>query len=177
MPEGLTVVTARVRLPAGPRTRPGPRGESPSITLPCPAGMRFAGLQLPPEGTIPIAFNIPADTIPGSSTGAQIQIAHGGLHRPLVATVGINCRRPDANGSIATEPRPLRSGERIGHVCRVRSGVVLLRKAPNGRARDYINLGAPVAIQKANASGAWTRVVPDDKHAVPGWIKTSALCP
>jgi hypothetical protein len=42
--------------------------------------------------------------------------------------------------------------------------------------QGYVERGAPVAIQRRDASGAWTRVASDGKLAIPGWMKTSALC-
>jgi hypothetical protein len=32
----------------------------------------------------------------------------------------------------------------------------------------------PVAIQRAGASGAWTRIVTDSRDG--GWVRTSVLC-
>jgi hypothetical protein len=49
---------------------------------------------------------------------------------------------------------------------------IALRRCPG-----YVERGAPVAIQRRDASGAWTRVAADSKLAIPGWMKTSALCP
>jgi len=36
---------------------------------------------------------------------------------------------------------------------------------------------ARLSIQRRDASGAWTCVASDGKLAIPGWMKTSALCP
>jgi RNA polymerase sigma factor (sigma-70 family) len=183
IPEGFTVVTARVRLPAGPSTMPkDPRGPFPTVTLPCPKGMKVAGMQLP-AGEIPYirVLGFTKDSIPGWSTSARMQIAHPGLTRPLSFTVGIDCRRPDANGSIAADKRKLRRalrrGEhRLGHVCTTRYGV-LLRRTPGGEPQDYISRGAPVAIQRRNAAGTWASVVSDGILSIGGWMKTSDLCP
>ena len=177
MPEGFTIVSARIRLPAGPSTLPiDPRGPFPSVTLPCPKGMKYTGFQTP-DRELPLrALQPSGDSIPGYSTDAQIELGHAGLRDPLVFTVGIACRRPDANGSTAVNPRKLRPGERLGHVCTDRHGVTL-RSSPDGRPQGYINLGAPVAIQRRNASGTWTRVATDGAAASPGWMKTSEICP
>lgn len=182
VPEGFTIVTARIRLPAGPSTLPkDSHAPYPTVTLPCPKGMKLAGLQLP-AGEIPHlrALGLEKDSIPGWSTSGRIKVAHRGLKVPLVFSVGIDCRRPDANGSIAADKRPLRRalrrGERrLAHVCTKRLGVIL-RRAPNGTPQDYIGRGTPVAIQRRNRSGAWTAVVPDGALAREGWIKTSDLC-
>ena len=177
VPEGFTIVSARIRLPAGPSTLPAdPRGTFPSVTLPCPEGMKYAGYQMP-DRELPLrALQLSRDSIPGYSASAQIEIGHAGIARPLVFTVGITCRRPDANGSIAVNPRKLRPGERLGHVCTDRSGVQL-RSSPGGRPQDYVHRGTPVAIQRNNASGTWTRVASDSADARPGWMKTSEICP
>jgi len=177
IPEGLTVVTARIRLPAGPSTLPKhPRGPSPTITLPCPAGMKLAGLQLPNRELPLRALGLHGDSIVGYSTSGRVKLAHRGLKQAEVMTIGINCRRPDANGSISSNPRELRPGERLGHVCRVRRGVIL-RNRPGGRPQDYIDRGAPVAIERRNASGTWSRVFPDGRLAIAGWMRTTSLCP
>ena len=179
IPEGFTIVSARIRLPAGPSTMPrNSRDPYPAVTLPCPAGMRLDGLQMPHRSLPPSlrAVGFSADSIPGHSTSAQIKLGHHGLKRAFDMTVAIDCRRPDANGSISTNPRKLKPGERLAHVCNVRRGA-LLRSSPDGKPQGYVERGAPVAIQRRDASGAWTRVASDGKLAIPGWIKTSALCP
>jgi hypothetical protein len=100
---------------------------------------------------------------------------------PLDFTVGIDCRRPDANGSIAADKRKLRRallrGERrLGHVCTKQFGVQL-RRTPGGRPQDYLERGAPVAIQRRNPSGRWASVISDGKLSIEGWMKVSDLCP
>ena len=144
VPEGFTIVSARIRLPAGPSTLPrDPRGPFPSVTLPCPKGMKYTGYQTPGRELPLRALQPSNDSIPGYATSAQIEIGHAGLRRPLVFTVGIACRRPDANGSTAVTPRKLKPGERLGHVCTDRNGVNL-RSSPGGRRRGSRSAAAIV---------------------------------
>jgi hypothetical protein len=183
IPEGHTLVTARIRLPAGPSTMPSdPHGPVPTVTLPCPRNMKVAGMQLPAR-ELPLVriLGFSNDSISGWSTAARLKVAHRGLTRPLDFTVGIDCRRPDAYGSIATDNRKLRRalqrGERrLGHVCTKQFGIQL-RRTPGGAPQDYIQRGAPVAIQRRNAAGTWASVVPDGTLSREGWMKTSDLCP
>lgn len=183
IPEGFTLVTARIRLPAGPSTLPkDPRGPLPTVTLPCPENMKVAGMQLPAVELAQVrALGFTSDSIPGWSTTARLRVAHRGLTRPLEFTVGIDCRRPDANGSIAADTgklrRALQRGERrLGHVCTKRNGIQL-RRTPGGAPQDYLSRGAPVAIQRRNAAGTWASVISDGKLSIEGWMKTSDLCP
>ena len=183
IPEGFTVVTARIRLPAGPSTLPkDPRGPFPTVTLPCPEGMKLGSLQLP-MGELPLrALGYAKGSIPGYSTSATIKIGHRGLERALEFTIGIDCRRPDRYGSISPDNRrfaaALERGERrLGRVCTASDGIHL-RGAPGGRTQDYISRGAPLAIQRRSRSGTWTLVVPDGPaRERTGWMRTAELCP
>lgn len=182
VPEGFTVVTAFIRLPAGPSTLPkDPRGPYPTITLPCPKGMLLGSLQLP-ERELPLrALGYAKGSIPGYSTSGTIKIGHRGLKNAFDFTVGIDCRRPDRYGSISTDNRRLaaalkRGERRLGRVCTASEGVHL-RDAPGGRTQDYISRGAPLAIQRRSRSGTWTLVVRDGPFAKAGWMRTAELCP
>ncbi len=182
VPEGFTVVTARIRLAAGPSTLPDdPRGPVPTVTLPCPKGMKLGGMQLPARELPLRVLGYANGSIPGYSTSGKIKIAHRGLARPLEFTVGVDCRRPDEYGSISPDNRRLRRalmrGERkLGHVCTQYDGAIL-RDSPGGRNRDYLSRGRPVAILRRNTTGRWTRVMPDGPYAGEGWIQTIRLCP
>ena len=182
VPEGFTIVTARIRLPAGPSTLPkNPRGPLPSITLPCPKGMKIASMQLPDRELSPAvrALGYSEESIPGYSTSGVIQIGHRGLDRPLVFTVGLDCRRPGAYGSIfAVTPgfrAALERGERrLGRICTNSRGVHV-RDSPGGHTLGYPNRGAPVAILRRNSSRTWTRIHTDTSDV--GWVRTSEVCP
>ena len=184
IPEGWTVVTARVRLPAGPRTRPRyPAQATGGVTLPCPAGMKYSGLQQP-ERRWPSWSPDPnpaRDAIVGYSPSVRFPLGHLGLERPFVITVGMNCRRPDANGSIspvhnaafqrALGPRK----EHLRHVCHTRN-TAGIAPAPNAASRATLERGQPLAARGRNASGRWTRVISDGRYPIVGWIQTSKLC-
>ena len=121
-PEGLDRRHRARALPAGPSTKPRDRQTAAGVTLPCPAGMRYSGLQLPERrwpswSPDPRRRSRAYRRAPGSRSG------HGGLSPPVVITVGINCRLP---GSPTARSPPyksklrralLRGERRLGHVC------------------------------------------------------------
>jgi len=197
VPPATKVVTARVRVPRGAP----PDGKHRSVTLACPDGMKFAGLQSPPGqrsglGTAP-------DSIIGHSTRGTIRFLQGPDPPAFSTTIAIVCRRPDANGSLVRHPRLPRPGEQAGRVC---SDSEQIYRPPPGRLTShlirhrfprwllekerrrfpeqspyfrmyqwsYVHRGQPVSIQRRDRSGKWTRIVPDT--GVWGWIRTSALC-
>ena len=175
VPEGLSIVTAKVEVAAGPKPRQA--RDYPTVRLPCPKGMKYAGLQAPLTAA---ALNTSFDTIVGYSPGALMVITHQGFARDTRFTIGINCRRPDAYGSIHPLDEKFKAtvkrGEwRAQRVCGVRRGVAL-RPRPGGGLGEFVNLGQPVAVQHRNATGTWTRVVAAAYDA-EGWIRTSRLCP
>jgi RNA polymerase sigma factor (sigma-70 family) len=180
IPEGLTVVTARIRLPAGPSTlHKDASGHYPGLTLPCPKDMKYAGLQFP-NRQLPAYVDPLGDAIPGYSTGVRFRVTHRGLAHPVVFTIGINCRRLDAYGSLLPVTPAfrlaLKRGERrLAHVCTTSFGVNV-RDTPGGRAHANIERGWPAAIQRRSRSGTWTRVMFAPDATLTGWIKTRELC-
>jgi hypothetical protein len=86
-------------------------------------------------------------------------------------TVGVLCRRPDANGSIADNPRTTKPGDRAGRVC---GASAYLYRAPGRTFVGTVFKGQPVSLLRRDDSGAWARVVSDAHDK--GWIKVSALC-
>jgi RNA polymerase sigma factor (sigma-70 family) len=166
VPRGTAVVTARVRVPAGAP----PAGESRSVTLGCPEGMKVASFA-DREQRFPLSYGFRQDTIPGHSTKARIVFRRAILPRDYDATVGIVCRRPDANGSIASNPRTPQGKEQAGRVCD--SEAYLYRK-PGRLFTGTVYRDQPVSIVRRDASGAWALVISDTRNR--GWIKTSALC-
>ena len=176
IPGRIAIVTALVQIPAGPAKA----GSLPTVTLPCPDTMRFAGY-VEPERRLPLDWRNTRETIPGYSTKARIDLSQRDPSRAVKGTIGIICKRADANGSIADNPRKLRPGERLAHVCATRPQVSLYR-APGRGHQTALNGGEPVAIQRRSASGRWTFVAHDGNPidqiaARPGWIETSELCP
>ncbi len=166
VPSGTAVVTVRVRVPAG-----APAGnERRSVTLACPSGMRVAGLQ-DPEQRFPLSYGLSDATIIGFSTRGRIDFGRALLPRSYDATVGLLCRRPDANGSIVDDPRLPREGERPGRVC---ADKPYLYRSPGTTFAGTAFRGQPLSIQRVSASGRWVRVVTDARAA--GWIEADALC-
>ena len=175
VPDGNVVVTTRIHVPAG---KPA-RGVMRTVRLPCPAGMRYANF-VAPEQRSPVdalsGVGILDTTIPGYSTGGEIRFYAGKAPQAFDYTVGILCRMPDVNGSVATHPRTVRRGERPGRVCTPTFEYVLMRPGgvgygiPVGRAYR----GQPVAIQRRARKGRWTRLATD--QGVEGWVQSRALC-
>jgi RNA polymerase sigma factor (sigma-70 family) len=166
VPSGTAVVTVRVRVPAGAPAA----GERRSVTLACPSGMRVAGMQ-DPEQRFPLTYGLSHATIIGWSTGGRIDFGRTLLPRSYDATVGLLCRRPDANGSIVANPRLPRAGERPGRVC---ADTEYLYRSPGQLFVGTVFRGQPLSIQRTSASGRWARVVTDARDA--GWLKAAALC-
>ncbi|HEV2059024.1 MAG TPA: hypothetical protein VGR11_06685 [Solirubrobacteraceae bacterium] len=91
--------------------------------------------------------------------------------RAYDATVGVLCRRPDASGSIVSDPRVPRRGEQPGRVC-ARSEY--LYRSPGRLFVGTVYRNQPLSIQRRSASGAWVRVVTD--IGTEGWLRPGALC-
>ena len=173
VPNGNVVVTTRVRVPAG---RPA-KGVKRSVTLPCPEGMKFAR-SVQPEQRVPRG-SITGDltrAIPGYSTRSVTTFVQGASSRAFDYTVAIVCRRPDANGSVVPNPRRVKPGERQGRIC-VDDEYLLEKPGTVGTVipLNTVFRGQPVAIQRRNRTGRWTRVAPDDGIA-EGWVRTKTLC-
>lgn len=166
VPKGTAVVTARVRVPAGAPAA----GERRSVSMGCPAGMKVAGLQAP-EQRFPLSYGLSKGTVIGYSTRADVYFGRAILPRDYDVTVGVLCRRPDANGSIADNPRTTQAGEQAGRVC---DSSAYLYRAPGKTFVGTVFKGQPVSILRRDDSGEWARVVSDTRNK--GWIKVSALC-
>ena len=166
LPRGTALVTARVRVPAGAP----PAGVSRTVVLACPPGMKVASFA-EPEPQFPLSYGFYPDTIPGHSTRARIVFGRAILPRDYDATVGVVCKRPDANGSIAENPRVTQPGEQPGRVCD--ASAILYRK-PGRMFVATVFRDQPLSIVRRDASGAWALVISDVRSK--GWIKTSALC-
>jgi len=166
LPSGVALVTARVRLPAGAP----PAGESRSVTLACPAGMKVAGFQSP-EQRFPMTYGFQPDTVIGSSTRARIVFGRAVLPRDYDVTVGAFCAKPDADGSLVADPRHTQPGEQAGRVC---DSTAYIHRAPGKAFVGTVYEGEPLSILRRDDSGAWARIVSD--LGAKGWIKVSALC-
>lgn len=166
VPPGTAVVTARVRVPAGAP----PAGDRRSVTMSCPAGMKVAGLQAP-EQRLPLGYGLSKGTVIGYSRRARVDFGRADLPRDHDVTVGVLCRRPDANGSIADNPRTTRPGEQAGRVC---DASAYLYREPGKTFVGTVFKGQPVSVLRRDDSGQWARVVSDTRNR--GWMKVSSLC-
>jgi hypothetical protein len=166
IPSNTAVVTARVRVPAGAV----PAGERRSVTLTCPTGMKVAGLQSP-EQRFPLGYGLSKGSIIGYSNRARIDFGRTILSRPHDATVGLLCRRPDANGSIVDNPRLPQRGETPGRLCATKE---YLYRSPGKIFVGTVDKGQPLSIQRRSTSGRWARVITDARNA--GWLRVSGLC-
>ena len=168
LPAGATLVSKRVRVPAGAPTA----GEQRSVMLSCPSGTKYYTMAFREQNPPALRLNPPPNgPIPGQSTDVRIEMTNAVLPRSYVATIAIVCRRPDAGGSVIPNARQAQAGERPGRVCAREEKV---SRSPGAGFQTYAHRGQPVAIQRRDASGKWTRVVLD--NGVGGWLRTSALC-
>ena len=166
LPPRTALVTARVRVPAGAVAG----GERRSVTMGCPAGMKVAGLQAP-EQRIPLSYGLSKGTVIGFSSRARVDFGRAVLSRDHDVTVGVLCRRPDANGSIAGDPRTTRPGEQAGRVC---AASAYLYRVPGKTFVGTVFKGQPVSIVRRDRTGRWVRVISDMRNA--GWVKADVLC-
>ncbi|CAA9475024.1 MAG: hypothetical protein AVDCRST_MAG67-480 [uncultured Solirubrobacteraceae bacterium] len=166
VPRGTAVVTARVRVPAGAVAA----GERRSVTMGRPSGMKVAGLQAP-EQRLPMSYGLSKGTVIGYSTRARVDFGRAILPRDYGVTVGVLCRRPDASGSIAQNPRTTQPGEQAGRVC---DASAYLYRSPGRMFAGTVFKGQPLSVLRRDDSGEWARVISDTRSK--GWIKVSALC-
>lgn len=124
-----------------------------------------------PEQRFPLGYGLSKGTIIGHSTRARIDFGRAILPRDHDVAVGALCRRPDAGGSIADDPRTTKPGEQAGRVC---DSSAYLYRAPGRMFVGTDFKGQPVSILRRDDSGQCARVVSDTRNA--GWIKVSALC-
>ena len=159
-----SVVLATVQLGAGAQTGP-PR----TVTLTCPTGMRVVG-PARPDRTLPIAITYAPDL---SAMPRRVVVRFGDetLREPLRTRVGVVCRRPDASGSYAANPRRTRPGERAARACDTTYAYLKPGAVVNGTLRG----GQPISVLRKTASGGWSRIVAD--VGTTGWIKSSEVCP
>ncbi len=166
IPSNTAVVTARVRVPAGAV----PADQRRSVTLACPRGMKVAGMQ-DPEQRFPLSYGLSKGSIIGYSNRGRIDFGRAILPRSYEATVGLLCRRPDANGSIVDDPRLPQRGETPGRLCATKE---YLYRSPGKTFVGTVDKGQPLSIQRRSASGKWARVITDARNA--GWLRVSGLC-
>jgi RNA polymerase sigma factor (sigma-70 family) len=181
IPQGLTVVSARVRFPPGPdSTHKGPQ---PRLTLTCPPGMRYAGLAAAPENPdLTTLVNPVRGAIVGISRSVRMRLWRDASPQPYEYTVAMHCRRPDANGSISPDHnaafrRALGAhGQHLRHICHVRYSAGIAR-TPGVRSFGNFERGQPVAAGRRTRAGTWTHVITDGRLPITGWMQTAKLCP
>jgi hypothetical protein len=140
----------------------------PRVVLPCPDGMRVAGL-LPPAGARVGVGYAPGTTI-GHSRTARLAFERGGQGAVVVGTL---CRRVAPSGSVL--PPDARAAAAVPRlwvkVC-----------APHAYRRTRPGDGAPVAgsvrraqpLEVRGTRDGWARVRTDAGDR--GWIPAAALC-
>jgi hypothetical protein len=156
-------VLAKVEIAAGEHT-----GPDRTVALTCPTAMRAVG-PAQPDRTLPIGLRY----VPDLSEQPHRVVVHFGnqaLREPLRTSVGIVCRRADATGSYAANPRRTLPGERASRVC----ATTYVYVRPGAIVNGTVRTGQPISVQRTSASGAWARIVAD--VGTSGWMKNSAVC-
>lgn len=164
VPKGTAIVTRKLTLRAG--------AAHPSVTLPCPAGTRVAGLAPTPAGgaaSARVGYGYSPGTLVGSSTTARIVFERRRLAAPAPITVGTLCKRPDATGSLLAAPA-FAAAKKIHRVCADRA---YLFETPDKFVVGTVFRDQPITIKKYNKSGRWARVVTD--AGVRGWLRRSVI--
>jgi RNA polymerase sigma factor (sigma-70 family) len=151
LPPRTALVTRTVALPA--RT----------ATLPCPNGMRVAGL-VPVAGRASHGFA--PDTVPGHSRVATVVFGPGSRGS---ATIGALCKAPDRSGSLLAGSATAASTRPAVPVCRRE---VHVRARPDGHIRATILRGQPLTVRRLRSRWAQVRTDAGDE----GYVPASALC-
>ena len=167
IPKGVALVMVRAQMPAGKPAGAKRR----SVTLTCPKGMKYANPASDTEQRADVRWTVSEDALHGVSTSVRIDFSNVALPRAYAVDVGIECRKPAANGSMVADQRLPRRGERAGRMC---ARFEYLREEPGRIPIGRATLGEPLSIQRRSASGEWTRVVLD--AGVGGWVRTRTLC-
>ena len=159
-----SVVLATVQLAAGAQT-----GAPRTVALTCPAGMRVVG-PARPDRRLPIGVTYTPD-LSALPSRVVARFGDAALTQPLRTRVGVVCRRADASGSYAANPRRTRPGERAARMCRTTYVYLKPGAVVNGTVRE----GQPISVVRRSASGRWSRIVAD--VGTSGWIKSNEACP
>jgi RNA polymerase sigma factor (sigma-70 family) len=160
VPRGTAIVTRKLTLGAGT--------SHPSVTLPCPAGTRVAGLA-PVAGGPRVGYGYSPGTLLGSSTSATIVFERHRLRAPAALTVGTLCKRPDALGSLLAAPAFV-AAKRVHRVCADRA---YLYETPGEFVVGTVFRDQPLVVKTHDRSRKWLRVVTD--AGVRGWVRRSVV--
>lgn len=159
-----SVVLATVEIAAGEHS-----GPDRTVTLTCPTAMRAVG-PARPDRTLPIGLTYLPD-LSDLPHRVVVRFGNEALHEPLRTRVGVVCRRADATGSYAADPRRTQPGERPARVC----STTYVYVRPGAIVNGTVRTGQPISVLRTSASGAWARIVAD--VGTSGWMKNSAVCP
>lgn len=164
LPSGVSIVEARVEIPAG---RTGPK----RVALRCPAGT-VAGNLRPQRKQPPFRIGVD-ETKVGDPRTVYVGFFGPPLDEPYATVVRLPCRTPDRTGSLEAHPRRTRPGETPARVCPGHRHYVYLE--PGRAFVGTLRAGAPVSVVRWSASRQWAYVIADARY-VRGWARRSALC-
>lgn len=164
LPSGVSIVEARVEIPAG---KTGPR----RIKLQCPAGT-VAGNLRPQRKQPPFRIGVDETKVDDPRT-VYVGFFGPPLDRAYATTVRLPCRTPDSTGSLEANPRRTKPGETPARVCPGHRNYVYLE--PGKAFLGTLRAGAPVSIIRWSASRQWAYVIADARY-IRGWARRSALC-
>lgn len=164
LPGGVSIVEARVEVPAG---KHGPR----RIKLQCPTGTVAGNLR---AQRMPPPFRIGVDeTRVDDPRTVYVGFFGPPIDRAYATTVRLPCRTPDATGSLEADPRRTQPGETPARVCLGHRHYVYLK--PGTAFLGTLRSGAPVSVVRWSASRQWAYVIADARY-IRGWTRRSALC-
>lgn len=164
LPGGVSIVEARVEIPAG---KNGPR----RIKLQCPAGTIAGNLRAQRK---PPPFRIGVDeTKVDDPRTVYVGFFGPPLDTPYRTVVRLPCRTPDRSGSLEAHPRRTRPGETPARVCPGHRHYVYLE--PGKAFLGTLRAGAPVSIIRWSSSREWAYVIADARY-IRGWARRAALC-
>jgi RNA polymerase sigma factor (sigma-70 family) len=161
VPHGSAIVTRKLTLAPG-------AAHHPSVTLPCPAGTRVAGLT-PNAGTARVGYGYAPSTLIGTSTSARIVFEARRIAAPAAVTVGTLCKRPDASGSLLAAPA-FAAAKRVHRICAARA---YLFETPARFVVGTVFRGQPVVVKVHDRSRRWMRVVTD--AGIRGWVRAGVV--
>ncbi|MBF6620131.1 MAG: RNA polymerase sigma factor [Patulibacter sp.] len=164
LPSGVSIVEARVEIPAG---KTGPR----RLKLQCPTGT-VAGNLRPQRKPPPFRIGVDETKVDDPRT-VYVGFFGPPLKQAYATTVRLPCRTADRTGSLEANPRRTRPGETPARVCPGHRHYVYV--TPGKAFRGTLRAGAPISIVRWSASRQWAYVIADARY-IRGWARRSALC-
>jgi RNA polymerase sigma factor (sigma-70 family) len=160
VPRDTAIVTRKLSLAAH-------TARHPAVALPCPAGMRVAGMT--PGAGAHVGYGYSAGTLVGVSAQARIVFERTRLAAAEPVTVGTLCKRPDAVGSLLAAPA-FAAAKRVHRICADRA---YLYETPDQYVVGTVFRNQPVVVKRHDRTGRWTRVVTD--AGVKGWVRSKVV--